>query len=299
MGLLNLLFEGGHSLFSDESLMSLNDTPLFTPSFLDKEAYPFPITKKEPDTTIFTAESLLPNLTHKLPSILDMAPVENDSDIFNPAKLFRSGSDKGAFSCLSASSSSSYLLESSSSNLSSPVFSPSVHGMITRRLSAFLDQKRPLTSSTLSASFSIPPSSPSISPSPSPLPSKSTQLKKVDSKAIAKKKALRKTCAKPPPLPEPEKTTSKPISPLPKRENEPRESTPDDTGLNSEVSEEKREKSRLAAAKYRQKGREMVITLERRLNLLVHENCNLKSRNLRMEEEVVYLREIISNRDKE
>jgi len=253
-----------HGLFSDENFILL-------------KGYPFPMTKNEPNLT----ESPLTNPAHNLPSILDMDPVEN-SDILDPDKPFCSGGDKNMFS-FSESSSSSCL--SGSSNLSSPAFSPPVYGITTRRLSAFLlDQKIPSSHSPSPS----PSTSPICSSSSSSSSSKSAQPKRVDSKA--NKKILRKL------------TASKPIFPSSlKLENllKLKESTPteNELGFNPEVSEEKREKNRLAAAKYRQRGRETVVTLERQLTTLIHENCNIKSRNLRMEEELVYLREIVSKRE--
>jgi len=63
---------------------------------------------------------------------------------------------------------------------------------------------------------------------------------------------------------------------------------------NPEISEEKRERNRLAAEKYRQKGRDLLNTLEEKCMQLSQENCGLKSRNNVLQEEVEYLRRLVS-----
>jgi hypothetical protein len=62
---------------------------------------------------------------------------------------------------------------------------------------------------------------------------------------------------------------------------------------NPSISEEKRERNRLAAEKYRKKGRDLIVTLERKCDDLSKENTSLSQRNKCLEDELARLREIL------
>jgi len=62
---------------------------------------------------------------------------------------------------------------------------------------------------------------------------------------------------------------------------------------NPQISDEKRERNRLAAEKYRKKGRDLIVSLERKCEDLSNENATLFQRNKCLEDELCRLREIL------
>lgn len=63
--------------------------------------------------------------------------------------------------------------------------------------------------------------------------------------------------------------------------------------VNPKISEEKRERNRLAAEKYRKKGRDTIVTLERACHQLSAENAQLKEKSQMLEQQVQQLKTIL------
>jgi len=93
-----------------------------------------------------------------------------------------------------------------------------------------------------------------------------------------KKKAMTK--AEPPCF----EVDSKPNVPPPKRKTQVR---------NAKISDEKRERNRLAAEKYRKKGRDTIVTLERACHQLTAENAQLKDKSQMLEQQVQQLKTLL------
>lgn len=77
---------------------------------------------------------------------------------------------------------------------------------------------------------------------------------------------------------------TKPTVPPPKKKSQAR---------NPKISEEKRERNRLAAEKYRKKGRDTIATLERACHQLNAENTQLKDKSQMLEQQVQQLKTLL------
>jgi len=121
---------------------------------------------------------------------------------------------------------------------------------------------------------------PNIQFVPSNTPPNPPQKRAAPECAIGSNKKKVMTKAEPPTF----EVDTKPNVPPPKRKTQVR---------NSKISDEKRERNRLAAEKYRKKGRDTIVTLERACHQLNAENAQLKDKSQMLEQQVQQLKTLL------